>query len=393
MMHSFRRDIVATLVGRMGEQRRFIQVVSGPRQTGKTTAIVQALEGLSLPSAFVQAGAEPQSSRDWLRREWSQARALASDGPAILVVDEVQLVEQWSAVVKELWDEDTRLGIDLRVILSGSSSLLLRKGLTEGLTGRFELLQCYQWDLRECQEAFGFTLEDYLYFGGYPGAASFAGDKERWIDYMQQSVIAPSVLKDVVALDRVTKPALMEALFTLGAAYSGQEMSYRKLMGQLDDAGNATTIAHYLELLRDAGLMAGLQKYAPKLLKSRASSPRLVTFDTSLMVASYGPFRASLLVEPDRRGHLVECAVGAYLLRRGLREHFDVQWWRDGADEVDFVLSSGEALTAIEVKSGRIKNTKGLDSFCARFPVTKTIVVGSPAAPLGAFLRGEIALF
>lgn len=394
MLPSYRRDIVGTLRSRLSESRRFIQVVSGPRQTGKTTAILQALEGLAgFPCSFVQASPGVASSQEWLRREWSNARPSPQSTAAILVVDEIQLVDQWSAVVKELWDEDTRVGADLRVVLSGSSSVLLMKGLSEGLTGRFEELRCHQWDFRECRDAFGFSLDDYLYFGGYPGAAALRGDKGRWLDYMESAIIAPSVLKDVIALDRVTKPALMEALFSLGAAYSGQEISYRKLMGQLDDAGNATTVAHYLDLLQDAGLLAGLQKHSQKLLKSRASSPRLIAFDTSLMVASYGRYREFLLTDPDRFGHLAESAVGAYLLKRGLREHFDVNWWREGDKEVDFVISSGEAVTAIEVKSGRIKGTRGLDAFCAENPSAKSLVVGSLQAPLENFLLGDIALF
>lgn len=393
MMAEYKRDIVHKLVSRLNEPRRFIQVVSGPRQTGKTTAISQALSEMSnLPCHSVQVGAD-SATRDWLRREWGEARRLAAKSKSVLVVDEIQLVDQWSSVVKELWDEDTKTGTDLLVVLSGSSSLLLQKGLIEGLTGRFEELKCYQWDFDECMQAFGFSLEDYLYFGGYPGAAPLVSDESRWLDYMTSSIIAPSIFKDVISLGKVTKPVLMEALFTLGTAYSGQEVSYRKLMGQLDDAGNATTVAHYLQLLREAGLLAGIQKHSKKLIKTRASSPRLIAFDTSLMVANYGRYREFLLTDPERRGHLVECAVGAYLLRRGLREHFDVEWWRDGSNEVDFILSSGRAVTVIEVKSGRIKSLKGLDAFCRDVPEAKSLVVGSADAPLDEFLLGHIPLF
>lgn len=303
------------------------------------------------------------------------------------------MVSQWSAVVKSLWDEDTDNETALIVVLTGSSSLLLQKGLREALTGRFEIIPCLQWDYLECAQAFGFTLDDYLYFGGYPGAAPLKSDKNRWLDYLQNSIIAPSVYKDVISLDRVTKPALMEALFTLGSAYSGQEISYRKLLGQLDDAGNATTIAHYLSLLSEAGLLSGLQKYTEKLLKTRASSPRLIAHDTSLMVASYGRYRDYLLTDPDRRGHLVESAVGGYLLKRAFKEHFNVCWWREGTEEVDFVIHDGAARTAIEVKSGRVKGIGGLDAFAKRYPGTHTLVVGSHEAPLEDFLLGAVPLF
>lgn len=393
MPYPFRRSIVQTITERIAEPRRYMQVIVGPRQTGKTTATRQALDSLDIPSRFARASQDIPASQDWLRREWNEARRLAQRASAVLVIDEIQMVTQWSAVVKALWDEDTDNGIDLAVVLTGSSSLLLQRGLREALTGRFEVIPCLQWDYAECREAFGFTLDDYLYFGGYPGAAPLKSDKGRWLDYLQNSIIAPSVFKDVIALDRVTKPALMEALFTLGSAYSGQEISYRKLLGQLDDAGNATTIAHYLSLLSDAGLLSGLQKYTEKLLKTRASSPRLIAHDTSLMVASYGRYREFLLTDPDRRGHLVESAVGAYLLKRAFKEHFDVCWWREGAKEVDFVIQDGLARTAIEVKSGKIKGIGGLDAFTKLYPDTRTLVVGSSEAPLEAFLLGEIPLF
>lgn len=389
----YERALVDKLVERMREPKRFIQVVEGPRQTGKTTAVRQALEKLDVPCRLARASQDIPSLGDWLRREWEQARLLAKEGEAILAVDEIQLVQQWSSIVKALWDEDVDAGIQLKVILTGSSSLLLKKGTAEALTGRFEMLPCYQWDFAEMRDAFGFDIDDYLFFGGYPGAAPFADDEGRWLDYMQASIIDPSVYKDVISLDRITKPALMEALFKLGCAYSGQELSYRKLLGQLDDAGNATTIAHYLQLLADAGLLSGLQKYSEKLIKARASSPRLCAFDTSLMVANYGRNRHDLLERPEQRGHLVESAVGAYLLKRSKRERFEVNWWRDGSKEVDFVVSDGSARTAIEVKSGGVKGLGGLDAFCSKFPETKTIVVGSEAAPLESFLLGDVELF
>lgn len=393
MLPAFQRSIVDVIAARIAEPRRFIQMVVGPRQTGKTTAVRQAMEKADVPARFARASQDIPNSQDWLRREWGEARRLAEGGHALLVVDEIQLVHQWSAVAKALWDEDADNSTDLAVVLTGSSSLLLQKGMRESLTGRFEVIPCQQWRFRECQDAFGFSLDDYLYFGGYPGAAVFRDDKGRWLDYMQNSIIAPSVLKDVVALDRVTKPALMEALFTLGSAYSAQEVSYRKLMGQLDDAGNATTIAHYLALLSDAGLLTGVQKYSEKLLKTRASSPRLMVHDTSLMVASYGRNRDRLLEEPDLRGHLVESAVGAYLLKRATEEHFEVFWWREGTREVDFVIQDGTARTAIEVKGGRVKRTGGLDAFAAAFPGTHTIVVGSSGVSLETFLLGDVPLF
>lgn len=362
MSARFERSLVATLVSRLGEPRRFMQVVVGPRQTGKTTAVRQALDRIDLPHRFARASQDLGLAREWLRREWQEARLLAarSDGRAVLVVDEIQMVPQWSAVVKELWDEDTDNGSNLLVVLTGSSALLLQKGLREALTGRFEVLRCQQWEYAECREAFGMDLDEYLFFGGYPGSLPLRGDVDRWVSYMQDAIINPSILNDVIGLERITKPALMTALFQLGAAYSAQELSYRKIMGQLDDAGNTTTIAHYLDVLSDAGLLTGIQKYSDKAVRRRASSPRLAVHDTSLMTVCQRPRRSQLLDDPDRRGHLVESAVGAYLLRRSVAEGFEVNWWRDRDNrEVDFVVVSGTSRTAIEVKSGRVRRLGG----------------------------------
>ncbi len=393
-MAEYCRPIVDTLVSRMNEPRRFIQMLVGPRQTGKSTALRQALARIGIPSHVALASID-SSSRDWLRAQWLQARNLVTDEApcAVLVIDEVQLVSQWSSVVKELWDEDAWCGLDLRVVLSGSSSLLLQKGLSEGLTGRFEIIRSTHWGLAECRQAFGYSLDDFLFFGGYPGGAPFKGDKQRWLDYLNDAVIEPSISKDVIALEEVRKPALMRKLFSIGAPYSGQELSYRKILGQLDDAGNTTTIAHYLDLLDGAGLLCGVQKYDPKLIRQKASSPRLLVYDTALMTATYGTYRDFLLTDPDRRGHLVESAVGACLLARAKQERFEVHWWREGANEVDFVLTQGDAVTAIEVKSGRVKSLKGMAAFINEVPRAKSLVVGSNACPLERFLAGELALF
>ena len=387
------RDFVETLEKRCNESRSFIQILKGPRQTGKTTALKQLQKKLNIP-VLSAAAAIDSSSRDWLRAQWTSARNLAQEnGEALLIVDEVQMVDQWSATVKELWDEDTWNETNLKVVLSGSSSLLLEKGLTEALTGRFETILCAHWSLNECKQAFGYSLDDYLYFGGYPASAALKDEHDRWLDYMQNSIITPSIARDVVALEQVRKPALMEKLFWLGSSFSSQEISYRKILGQLDDAGNTTTIAHYLQLLNNASLLCGLEKYANKQIKSRASSPKFLTYDTSLMVATYGQYRNYLLSDPERRGRLVESAAGAHLLVESKRQHFKVFWWREGNDEVDFVLQKGERVTAIEVKSGRVKSTSGMTHFVNSFKPTKQLVVGSAQCPVESFLQGKVELF
>lgn len=390
----YKRLIVSDIKERINEQRRFIQIVIGPRQTGKTTAVTQALEGYAHPYLFVEA-TKGESDADWLRAQWYRARNIL--GPsipeALLIIDEVQYVDNWSSLVKTLWDEDTRSGIGLHVVLTGSSATLIQESLNESLNGRFELLHCTHWQYAECREAFGYSLDDYLFFGGYPGTAVLRDDARRWLRYMRTSIIEPSIANDVLLLDDVRKPELMRRLFEVGAAYSGQEISYRKLLGQLDDRGNTETIARYLKLLSSAGLLSGLQKYDPKLLREKSSSPRLIVHNTALMTASYGRRRAQLLTDPELRGHLVESAVGAYLINRSIDEGFDVMWWRDGKDEVDFVIADDDDVTAIEVKSGRVKPTQGMTRFVLENPRAHTLVVGSQECSIERFLLGEIELF
>ncbi|MGN0077491.1 MAG: ATP-binding protein, partial [Coriobacteriales bacterium] len=370
----YRRDISLTLEERLGEPRAFIQIVLGPRQTGKTTAVRQALKSAGIPSHVAVADSAEDVGPAWLEVEWMQARSLAARGPAVLFVDEVQKVRGWSQTVKRLWDEDSWDGTDLKVVLSGSSSLLLGTGVSESLMGRHEMIRSTHWDLSEMSAAFGYTLEDYLVFGGYPGAARLKASPRRWRDYMRDSIIEATISKDILQMERVRKPALMRALFELGAQCSAQEISYRKILGQLDDKGNTETVRNYLDLLAGAGMMSGLQKFDPKQVKSRASSPRLLVHDPSLMTSSWRS-ASSLTADPSQRGHLVETAVGASLLAWGQREGFEVYWWRDGGDEVDYVVQRGEEVAAIEVKSGRVKPT-GIVGFCQRYPQARPLVVG-----------------
>lgn len=389
----FRRAISMNLETRLAEPRRFIQVVMGPRQTGKTTAVKQAVKSSGLPFRVASADGSTVLGSDWIEVEWRQARALAASGvKAVLVLDEVQKLDQWSETVKALWDEDSWNEIDLLVVVTGSSSLLLKSGLTESLAGRFELLRSTHWSFSEMSEAFGYTLDDFLRFGGYPGSALLRGDENRWREYMRDSIVETTISRDVLQMEDVRKPALMRALFELGAQYSAQELSYRKILGQLDDRGNTDTVKHYLDLLSSAGVMTGLQKYDEKQVRTRASSPRLMVHDTSLMSCMWEG-QGDLLADSALRGHLVETAVGAYLIARSQTQGFSLFWWREGPLEVDFVAVRRDgAIAAIEVKSGRVSKS-GMTQFCAVHPNAKPIVVGDRNTPVEAFLRGEVDLF
>jgi len=389
----FKRKLVPQLADRLNEPRRFIQIVVGPRQTGKTTAVLQTLEELDMPKHFVSADDPNLVSTEWLRNEWEQARALAKSGESILVIDEIQKVGKWSSIVKLLWDEDNRLRIPLKVVLTGSSSLLLQKGLAESLMGRFEILYSPHWNYTECKEAFGYSLDDFLFFGGYPGGAALIKDENRWARYMGTSIVEPTISQDILLMEEVRKPALLRSLFMLGSGYSAQELSFTKMLGQLQDAGNTVTLAHYLELLGKASMLTGLQNYSGNQIRTRKSSPRFMVYDTSLMTYADGANRRRLLDNATDRGRLVESAVGAYLLARGNDEGFEVYWWRERGNEVDFVIKKGNQLTAIEVKSGRVKNVGGSLVFKKLYPEALSLIVGSANLGLEDFLLGKKPLF
>ncbi|MCL2035242.1 MAG: ATP-binding protein [Oscillospiraceae bacterium] len=389
----FKRILVSQLVKRLKEPRRFIQIVAGPRQTGKTTAVLQSLKELGIQSHFVSADDPNLNSPEWLRNEWEHARSLAKSGEAILVIDEIQKITNWSSIVKLLWDEDNRLFSVLKVVLTGSSSLLLQKGLAESLMGRFEVLYSPHWSYSECKEAFGYNLEDFLFFGGYPGAAPLIKDESRWARYMGTSIVEPTISQDILMMEEVRKPALLRSLFMLGSGYSAQELSFTKMLGQLQDAGNTVTLAHYLELLGKANMLTGLQNYSGNKIRTRKSSPRLIVFDTSLMTYADGANRRRLLGSSKDKGRLVESAVGAYLLSRSKEEGFEVYWWRERSNEVDFVIKKGSRLTAIEVKSGRVKNIGGSLVFKKLYPEALSLVVGSANLGLEDFLLGKKQIF
>jgi predicted AAA+ superfamily ATPase len=261
--------------------------------------------------------------------------------------------------------------------------LLVGRGLTESLAGRFEILRVAQWDASEMAAAFGWTTEQFVQFGGYPAAAPLIGDEERWRRYVLDSLVETSVSRDVLLLTRVDKPALLRQLFGLACAYSGQVLSYTKMLGQLADAGNTTTLAHYLELLRGARLVAGLPKHTGSEIRRRGSSPKLLALDTGLVSACAGRSRADVRADSAAWGSLVETAVGAHLVRAGL----DVRWWRDGNYEVDYVATRAGRVTAIEVKTGsRRTSLPGMARFVDRFRPDRRLLVGADGIPLDDFL-------
>ncbi len=361
-----------------------IQVVAGPRQVGKTTLVRQVMARLGRPVHFASADAPAPPDPRWIDLQWDLAERLGGEG-GVLVVDEVQKVRAWADVVKARWDDDRAHGRDLRVVLLGSSPLLLQRGLTESLAGRFEVIRMAQWSWPEMRDAFGFGLDDYVRFGGYPGAAPLVADPPRWAAYVRDALIETTLSRDVLMMTRVDKPALLRQLFDLACACSSQELSYNKMLGQLQDAGNTTTLAHYLDLLSGAGLVSGVQKHAGEVVRARGSSPKLQVHDTGLVTSQLGG-RLDPRAEPEVWGRLVESAVGAHLLHTAPPDGIAVRWWRDGHDEVDFVLQRGARVTGLEVKSARTGSLRALTRFQERFPGARAVVVGTEGIPLEAFL-------
>jgi predicted AAA+ superfamily ATPase len=380
----YRRPAFGLLRARLEEPRRFIQVIAGPRQVGKTTLVRQVVE--SLPIRVSLATADDPGLRDaaWLDAVWEAARVAMRDGPepSVLVLDEIQKVSGWADVVKRNWDADSAAGLDLRVVVLGSAPLLVRQGLAAGLAGRFELLDLAHWSFAEMRDAFSWDLERFLFFGGYPGAAPLVGDVDRWRSYILESLVETTLARDVLLQNRVDKPVLLRRLFRLACDYSGQVLSYQKFVGQLQDAGNTTTLARYLRLLGDAGLVTGLEKYAGSRVRQRGSSPKLLALDTGLMTAMSTHSPATARTDPDFWGRLVETAVGAHLSNTGGRR-LDVTWWRERQLEVDFVVADPSRVLAIEVASGRRKAAlPGLRAFSRLEPAARTLLVGGQGLAL-----------
>jgi hypothetical protein len=390
----FQREHAAVLAARLAEPRRFLHVVAGPRQVGKTTLVQQVLAQLDRPSVFVSADEPALRDGAWLVAQWERARLLARDSGkqgAVLSIDEVQKIPDWSEAVKRLYDEDTRHRLPLRVVLLGSAPLLVQRGLSESLAGRFETLHLPHWSLTEMRTAFGFSLEQYLYFGGYPGAAPLAADPSRWRRYLLDSLVETTISRDVLLLTRVDKPALLRRLFELGCRYSGQVLSFTKMLGQLHDAGNTTTLAHYLELLAGAGMLTGLAKYAGKAARSRGSSPKLQVFNTALLTAQSGLKPAEARADGEFWGRLTESAVGAHLTNAAASGLCELFYWREGNREVDFVLRSGRVVVGLEVKSNRAPLAhSGLAAFSEAFKPKRTLLVGGDGIPVEEFLSRPV---
>ena len=407
-MRSFQRSGVTTLTERLAEPPSRLIAVFGPRQTGKTTMVRQALSQINRQSLYLPVD-EPEPStpritlaassgdtvpigqeRDaaWLVSEWEEARRRAEQSPQgfVLVFDEIQKVPNWSDTVKGLWDSDRARGCPLHVVILGSAPLQMQSGLSESLAGRFESIRVTHWSFPEMSAAFDLTLDQFIYFGGYPGAAGLVADEERWRDYILHALVEPHLERDLLAMTRVDKPALLKNLFELGASYSGQILSFNKMLGQLQDAGNTTTLARYLDLLATSGLLTGLPKHSGSAQRRRGSTPKLNVLNTALMTATSGYSFAEAKADRTFWGRIVESAVGAHLINTAA-QRLEVSYWRESSREVDFVLRRGPNVRGVEVKSGDGRtNDRAMLEFERRFKAPRSLVVGEDGIPLNEFL-------
>lgn len=389
----FKRTQFQELKSRLLESRSKIQVISGPRQVGKSTMVKQVLQEIDIPYMLVSADNIDHTNTAWIGEMWATARArmrVTQTNEYLLVIDEVHKIDNWSEAVKKEWDDDTFKDLNMKVVILGSSRLLLKDGLTESLAGRYELIRMPHWSYSEMHEAFDLDIDQYIYYGGYPGGSMYIKDERRWHRYIKDSIVTPAIEKDVLRTKIIYKPALMKQLFELGCAYSGEELSLNKMIGQLQDAGNVTTLANYLTTLDESRLLRGLNKYASDNARKYNSVPKLMVYNTALFSAQSGVSFNKAFTTPKLWGRWVESAVGAHLLNQADEYDYKLYYWREREDEVDFVMEFDKQCIAIEVKSGRRTTNNGLSLFSGQFHPIHSFVVGSGGIPIEEFLTWDI---
>lgn len=389
----YKRAEYQIIKDRLEEQRRFIQVVMGARQIGKSTVVKQVLKDLDVPYQLFSADNVPATNSAWISNCWAAVRSLKESKELeniILIIDEIQKIANWSEVVKKEWDDDTFHDRNIKVLLLGSSRVLLEKGLSESLAGRFEEIRMSHWSYSEMKECFGFSLDQYLFYGGYPGAASLINEDDRFQQYIQSSIIEATINKDILMDTPISKPALLRQTFELGAAYSGELLSLNKMLGSLQDAGNTATLSGYINLLDESGLLCGLQKFSIDTATRKASIPKLQVYNNALKMV-YSPFTfEQAILDRKAWGHIFESGVGAYLVSQAFIHRFEVFYWRERNDEVDFILRKKGSVVAIEVKSNAEKRTEGLDKFRQLFNPKSLFIVGDGGVSVEDFLLMDL---
>ena len=391
----YQRRHLNILKSRMAEPRRRMQIVMGPRQVGKSTMVGQFTEGTSVPFDFCAADSVNRFDTSWIPNKWQQARMrmdIHSEQEHILIIDEVQKIKGWSEQVKKEWDEDSRSHRNLKVILLGSSRLLLQKGLEESLEGRFETIKMGYWDWQEMHEAFGFSMDEYVYFGGFPGLALDIKDEDRWRNLMEYSIISPILTRDILEIEEIRNPALLRQVFELACTESAKELSLTKMQGTMN-SGTVPTIKNYLDILNKSMTVQPLQNYSPSRIREKQSVPKMQVFNNAFR-NRFGTFSFDeARMDPAECGRQVESAVGAHLANRSIVDDYELFYWRnERRQECDYVLRKGQALVAIEVKSGSVDKTVGFEKFKEQFAdnVAAAFIVGPQALPLEDFFLMDL---
>ena len=391
----YKRQHLAILHKRMAEPRKRIQIVMGPRQVGKSTMVGQFASKLKVPYDIFAADAVNRYDSSWIPNRWQEERIkmnLRQEKERILVIDEIQKIENWSEQVKKEWDSDTREGRNLKVILLGSSRVLLQKGLEDSLAGRFETIKMGYWDWTEMREAFGFSLDQYVYFGGFPGLADTINDENRWQNLVEGSIISPILARDIIEIEEIRNSALLRQVFELACIESAKELSLTKMQSTLNK-GTVPTIKTYLNILDQTMTVKPLQKYAPSAIREKNSIPKMQVYNSGFR-NRYAQFTfEQARTNPAEWGRLVESSVGAHLANHSILDGFDLLYWRnERKQECDYVLKKGQKLVAIEVKSSRADNTSGFEEFKKLYSdkIGTALIVGPEGLPLEDFFGLKI---
>ena len=389
-MNTYQRPVLQQLIERINDKRLFIQVLFGARQVGKTTLVLQLLEKIDVDSQFYLADNVPAANRNWISQIWDEARlklASSSKNEFVLVIDEIQKIENWSEVVKKEWDLDTIAGRNIKVILLGSSRLMLQQGLTESLAGRFETTYIPHWSFNEMHDAFGWSLEQYAWYGSYPATAELLNNSERLFDYIRNSLIETSISKDIIMLTKIDKPVLLRRLFEIACTYSAKMVSLTKVQGNLQEKGNLLTLSNYLHLLSEAALIAGLEKFSGNIIRKRASVPKFQVFNNALLSSMLNIGLENAKNDHKLWGQIMESAVGTHLLNHSITEKYNLYYWNENSNEVDFVLEKNNEIIALEVKSGKESINSGLAIFNEKFKPKHTFIIGTNGISFEEFFR------
>jgi uncharacterized protein len=369
-----------------------VQVLTGPRQVGKTTLLLELAKHWGKRALYAAADTPEASLPGWWEQQWQRAEQLAQSRGAVLLIDEIQYLAHWSRLLKAGIDRVRRERIALHVVVSGSSSLHIGKGARETMAGRYERLQLLHWSAAEIAERFGVTaskaVEQTVQYGSYPGAVSLLSDLTRWREYVRQSIMEPAVGRDLMMLETIRKPALLRQVFALCTGHPAEIISLQKLCGQLTDKGSLETVAHYLHVLEEAYLVAAVPKYSEKALRQRAAPPKLIVLNNAFLGATSNRLPPQPDAEPERWGRWVENACLAHAWNAGQQ----VCYWRAEPYEVDMVLDGSWGRWAIEVKSGpyALNDLDGLLEFCRRnrqFSPAVLCAPGDESVARGAGMR------